>query len=229
MFTYDNESAEKEFDIDIYDPFKGILPVFIQKEIDFTSDLDPVVYEESKAEWGSKQIGRRWWNTNTVRYQWYEQGKGTYAINGYNNQERAVCWGSMMPGSVINVYEWVESLTPPSLYDGEGYTITNEYTTENRANPKSGKVETLYYFWLGGLPTVNDTARANAGKSRSISDLERLIVSPESQRIPYIGLVSPDSMVVNTLGSLIKTEDSIVSVNFKRKDCLLYTSDAADE
>jgi len=218
VFTYDNESAEKEFDIDIYDPFKGILPGFIQKEIDYTSDLDPVVYEESKAEWGSKQIGRRWWNTNNVRYQWYEQGKGTYATNGYNNQERAVNWGSMMPGSVINIVEWVESLTPPSLYDGEGYTITNEYTTENRANPKSGKVETLYYFWLGGLTTVNDTARANAGKSRSVSDLERLIVSPESQRIPYIGLVSPDSMVVNTLGSLIKTEDSIVSVNFKRKE-----------
>ena len=27
VFTYDNESAEKEFDIDLYDPFKGILPM----------------------------------------------------------------------------------------------------------------------------------------------------------------------------------------------------------
>ena len=50
-----------------------------------------------------------------------------------------------------------------------------------------------------------------------IADLERLIVSPDSQRISYIGLVSPDAMVVNTLGSLIRTEDSIVSVNFERK------------
>ena len=217
VFTYDNESAEKEFDIDIYDPFKGILPGFIQKELDFISDLDPVVYEESKAEWGSKQIGRRWWNTRSVRYEWYEQGKGTYATNGYNNQERSINWGSMIPGSVINIYEWIESLSAPSLYDGDGYMVTNEYTTESRANPKTGKVETLYYYWVGGLTSVNDTARANAGKSRSIADLERLIVNPDSQRIPYIGLISPDAMVVNTLGSLIKTEDSIVSVNFERK------------
>jgi hypothetical protein len=103
----------------------------------------------------------------------------------------------MIPGSVINIYEWIESLSAPSLYDGDGYMVTNEYTTESRANPKTGKVETLYYYWVGGLTSVNDTARANAGKSRSIADLERLIVNPDSQRIPYIGLISPDAMVVN--------------------------------
>lgn len=217
VFTYDNESAQKEFDIDIYDPFKGVLPGFISKEIDFTSDLDPCIYDVAKAEWGSKQVGRRWWNTATVRYEWYEQGKGTYAVNGYNNQERSLNWGSMFPGSIVTVLEWTENLVPPSLYEGEGFAL-EDFVTENRGNAKTGKPELLYYYWVGGLTTISDMARTNFGKQRSIADIERLIVSPESQRIPYVGLISPDAMVVNTLGSLIKTEDSIVSVNFERKD-----------
>ena len=32
------------------------------------------------------------------------------------------------------------------------------------------------------------------------------------------GIISPDALVVNTMGSLIRTDDSILSVNFKRKD-----------
>ena len=218
VITYDNETAEKEFDIDIYDPFKGILPGFIAKEIDFRSDTDPCIYDIAKAEWGSRQVGRRWLATQNMRYEWYEQGSGTYGGSGYNNQERSINWGNLFPGSVVNVLEWVESLNPPSLYDGQGYTVSDNYVTETRGNDKNDKPQVFYYFWVGGLTEVSDKARSNADKRRSVADIERLIVSPESQRIPYIGLVSPDAMVVNTLGSLIRTEDSIVSVNFERRE-----------
>ena len=219
VFTYDNESAEKEFEIDIHDPFKGVIPGFIDAEIDFKSDLDPCIYDVEKAEWGSRQVGRRWWATDTMRYEWYEQGAGTYAGNGYNNQERAVNWGNLFPGSVINIFEWTENLVPPALYDGEGYALNEtDFVTEVRGNSKNEKPQEFYYYWVGGLTEVSDKARANAGKKRPITDVERLLVNPDSQRIPYIGLLSPDGMVVNTLGSLIRTEDSIVSVNFKRKE-----------
>ena len=217
VFTYDDETAEKEFDIDIHDPFKGILPGFIDKEIDFKDDSDPCIYDPLKLEWGSKQVGRRWWNTSTMRYQWYEQGAGTYSTNGYNNQERALCWAELFPSSIIQIYEWTENVVPPELYDGEGFAQP-DYITEVRGKDTDGRPMTYYYYWVRGLTDVSDKARNNAGKQRSIADIERLLVDPESQRVPYIGLISPDSAVVNTLGSLIRTEDSVLSVNFKRKD-----------
>ena len=216
VFTYDDETAEKEFDIDIHDPFKGILPGFIDKEIDFKDDTDPCIYDPLKLEWGSKQVGRRWWDTSTMRYQWYEQGAGTYSTNGYNNQERALCWAELFPSSLIRIYEWTENVVPPELYDGEGYALP-DYITEIRGKDTDGRPIAYYYYWVSGMTAVSDKARSNAGKSRSIADIERLLVDPESQRVPYVGLISPDSAVVNTLGSLIRTEDSVLSINFKRK------------
>ena len=41
---YDKESGEKLYDLHFYDPFKGVIPGFIQKEIAFTGESDPVVY-----------------------------------------------------------------------------------------------------------------------------------------------------------------------------------------
>ena len=217
IFTYDNETAEKEFDIDIYDPFKGILPGFIDKEIDFKSESDPCIYDILKQEWGSKQVGRRWLNTSLLRYEWYEQGAGTYGESGYNNQERAINWGNLFPGSTVAIAEWTENLVPPELYDGEG--IANlQFLTEVRGKDQDGKPQVYYYYWVTGLTEVSDKTRANANKRRSTADVERLLQGIESQRVPYLGLVSPDGAVVNTLGSLIRTEDSILSVNFKRRE-----------
>ena len=218
VITYDEETAEKEFDIDIYDPFKGILPGFIDKEIDFKGDLDPCIYDVSKQEWGMKQVGRRWLDTSRLRYEWYEQGAGTYSDSGYNNQERAINWGNLFPGSVVNIFEWTENIVPPTLYAGEGVAPFTEFITETRGKDSDDKPIVYYYYWVGSLTEVSDKARANAGKQRSVADVERLLVDPESQRVPYIGLISPDGAVVNTLGSLIRTEDSILSVNFKRKE-----------
>ena len=217
VFTYDNESAEKEFDIDIYDPFKGVLPGFIDKELDFKSDNDPCIYDVLKQEWGSKQVGRRWLNTNNLRYEWYEQGVGTYGENGYNNQERSINWGNLFPGSIVSVLEWTENLVPPELYEGLGTPVL-QFLTETRGKDQDNKPITYYYYWVSGLTEVSDKVRANAGKQRSIADIERLLAGIESQRVPYLGLISPDGAVVNTLGSLIRTEDSILSVNFKRKE-----------
>ena len=209
VFTYDETSAEKEFDVDLYDPFKGILPGFIGKEIDFKTERDPVVYDPRKVKYGKKDVGLRWWDTSTLRYTWYEQGAGAYGETGYNNYERSQNWGEMFPGSKVVIYEWVESATAP--------TTTGDFITETHPNA-NGKPQTFYYFWQTGLTDVADAARVNFQKERSVADITRLLQNLEAERVPYTGIVSPDSMVVNTMGSLIRTDDSILSVNFKRKD-----------
>ena len=39
VFTYDEETAHKEYDIDLYDPFKGVIPGFIGKDINHRSKV----------------------------------------------------------------------------------------------------------------------------------------------------------------------------------------------
>lgn len=217
---YDEDTAEKEYDINLYDPFKGIIPGFIDKEITYKSETDPVVYDQQYTKFGKEQVGQTWWDTSQVRYNWYEQGAGTYT-SGYNNVERNRNWGSKFPGSEIVIYEWVESLEPPTSYTGEGMPIASAlnttFITEMTLN-KKGKEVTYYYFWVRGLSSITNATMLKLGREKSILELEQLLDNPEGNRLPYLGLMSPDSYTVNKLGDLIKTEDSIVSLNFRRKD-----------
>ena len=217
VFTYDEDNAEKEFDIDLYDPFKGILPGFIDKEIDFKSERDPVVYDVTKGDWGRKNVGLRWLDTSLLRYQWYEQGAGVYSKGGFNNYERSRCWGEMFPNSRVQIAEWVESVLPPASYDGPGVPYTREFITEVHPG-KNGEPVQYYYFWAFNLDEVSDRARSNYNKERTTVELTNLMQNINGERVAYTGILSPDSLVVNTLGDLIKTEDSILSIAFNRKD-----------
>ena len=229
VFTYDEETAHKEFDIDLYDPFKGVIPGFIGKDINHRSQVDPCVYDPAKTTWGREQVGKTWWWTLNSIYQWYEQGSGAYGISryvdggiekiGYNNTERAIGWGEMFPNATIEIFEWIESIEPPSQYSGVGAPKnTIEFIQEDHVDERSGKTVTYYYYWVRGLMEVSDEAKQKYGRERSTADLERLLEDPYAERVAFAGIVSPDGMIVNTLGDLIKTDESILSVNFKRKD-----------
>ena len=217
VFTYDETTAEKEFDIDLYDPFKGILPGFIDKELDLKTERDPVVYDGRKTKYGRQQVGLRWWDTSNVRYTWYEQGSGNYSTSGYNNYERSLNWGEMFPGSTVEIYEWVESLSPPVNY-GLGTAHPDGMFITEIHEDKNGKPQTFYYFWATGLSVISDLARKNYAKKRTTQDITRLLQNIDQERVAYTGIISPDSLVVNTLSNLIRTEESVLSVNFKRKD-----------
>ncbi len=229
IITYDEETAHKEYDIDLYDPFKGVIPGFIGKDINHRSVVDPCVYDPTKTTWGRNQVGKTWWMTLNSIYQWYEQGSGAYGISryvdggiekiGYNNTERAIGWGELFPNAKIEIFEWIESLDPPSQYSGVGAPKNSiEFIQEEHVDPRSGKTLTYYYYWVRGLYDVNDEAKQKYGRTRSTADLERLLEDPYAERIAFAGIVSPDGIIVNTLSDLIKTDESILSINFKRKD-----------
>ena len=123
----------------------------------------------------------------------------------------------MFPGSQINIYEWVESLTPPSSYTKGTPHPNGKFITESHPD-KTGKPLTHYYFWATELDEISDHARVNYGKERNTKDITRLLQNLDGERVAYTGIISPDALVVNTLSDLIRTEDSILSVNFKRKE-----------
>ena len=47
VLLYDSDTGEREYDLDKWDPFKGILPAFIDAEITYVNSNDPVVYNLS--------------------------------------------------------------------------------------------------------------------------------------------------------------------------------------
>ena len=148
---YDPISGARTTDLYPWDPFKGVLPGFIDKEIDYISEEDPVVYNKQRHQFGKKQIGAVWWDTSTIRYQWYEQG---------TNQERWRNWGKAFPGSTVIICEWVESRAKPQNWNGDGTPRwTDQFITERRWDPVKQEYTNFYYYWVMNRTTVDARLR----------------------------------------------------------------------
>jgi hypothetical protein len=206
---YDSETGEKDWDLYEYDPFKGVIPGFIDKEIDFVSESDPVVYNQARTRFGSKDVGKVWWDTSTIRYRWYEQGS--------SNRERWLNWGKTFPGSSVTLYEWVESKSLPQSYIGTG-TPKNalDYVTETFKDPVTGVNQTCYYYWVQNKQELDNHVATDLNRQYSTFELARLLADPVGQGLPLISFVSDTSFVLTNASSIIKEEDQNLQINLSR-------------
>ena len=205
---YDSETGEKDWDLYEYDPYKGIIPGFIDKEIEFISESDPVVYNLSRTRFGKKDVGKVWWDTSTVRYRWYEQG---------SNRDRWLNWGKTFPGSSITLYEWVESNVLPQSYQGSGNPKNySDYITESFKDPVTGFNEIYYYFWVQNKRELDPHVQNDLGRNYNTFELARLLADPIGQGLPLISFVSDSSFVLTNVSSIIKQEDQNLQINLSR-------------
>lgn len=65
--------------------------------------------------WNQQEVGTVWMDTNSLGYVPYYDDKVFPDVN-----DRLYQWGRLAPWASVNVYEWVESTTPPDQWDGEG-------------------------------------------------------------------------------------------------------------
>lgn len=90
--------------------------------INITSEKDPAKYNQTTKTtynanydmlkpWGSKEVGKVWWNTKNLDYLPYFDPKIYPSI-----ENRLSKWGSLAEFSNVEVYEWIESDVPPSEY-----------------------------------------------------------------------------------------------------------------
>tara|TARA_R110001592_G_scaffold6330_5_gene34124 strand:- start:10550 stop:28219 length:17670 start_codon:yes stop_codon:yes gene_type:complete len=205
---YDAETGEKDWDLYEYDPFKGIIPGFIEKEIEFIGQSDPVVYSQARTRFGSKDIGKVWWDTSTIRYKWYEQG---------TNRERWLNWGKTFPGSSITLFEWVESNTLPQTYIGSG-TPKNlvEYITEVSKDDVTGLNNIKYYFWVQNKTELEPTVVEDLGRTHNTFELARLLADPIGQGLPLISFISDTSFVLSNASSIIKEDEQNLQINLSK-------------
>ena len=203
-FIYNNVDQTIINYFDVLDPAKGKLLGMVDQELDYKENFDPASYnkttigtviQNSSFYWSTRHVGRTWWDLTNVSFVDYEQGSLQY---------RAKNWGSLFPGSLIRIYEWVESDFLPSQYTGNGipkYADDSAYTSVTLVDPNTGIISQKYYYWVGGKTEVDVNV---AKRTFSTSILESYISDPKGQGIPYLALLSPNSAAVyNVNNSLV--------------------------
>ena len=103
---------------------------------------------------GPDQVGKIWWNLSSVKYIYPEQADWAY---------RSSFWGSVFPGSSIDVYQWIESDKLPENYEGSGVPYNNLfYTTVTK---KEGTVITnRYFYWVRNVLEIAENKTKSAKK-----------------------------------------------------------------
>ena len=205
---YDDDTGDKEFDYHLWDPFKGIIPAFIDAEIEYVSENDPVAYNIARSTFGRNNVGEIWWDTSTIRYKWYEQG---------TNRQRWLDWGKAMPGSGITLYEWCESEQLPLEYSGTGTPKNgSEYITDVRYDSYSGDFKTYYYYWIQNKEEITGYAGIENNRRFTCVELARYLSDPIGQGLHTLSFISDTSLVAGNLASSLREEDDILQINISR-------------
>ena len=215
VILYDKESGTKEVDFHFWDPFKGVIPGFLDREITYKSNQDPVVYNSARSVFGEKHIGQVWWDTSTIAYQWYEQGLDEFG--NPNNRERWLNWGKAFPGSAVTLYEWVESKELPLNYSGTGTPRNgSDYITRKVLNEKVGTYQNYYYFWVQNKEDLSNEIKTSLGRNWNTLTLAKYIADPVRYGLPMVSFVSDQSFVLTNLSQNIREDEQILQINLSR-------------
>jgi len=205
---YDDDTGDKEFDYHLWDPFKGVIPGFIDAEIEYVGENDPVAYNSARSSFGRDNVGQIWWDTSTIRYKWYEQG---------SNRQRWLDWGKSMPGSGITLYEWCESEQLPLEYTGTGTPKNgSEFIADVRYDSYSGDFKTYYYYWIQNKEEITGYAGIQNNRKFTTVELARYLADPIGQGLHTLSFVSNTSLVAGNLGTSLREEDDILQINISR-------------
>jgi len=201
VFSYDKIKNEVVNYYDWIDPIKGKIPGIADENIDFKVQWDPATYSfEGTKTWGDKQVGKIWWDLSTVKYVYSEQADWAY---------RSSFWGSVFPGSAINVYQWVASDNPPATYTGSG--IVKDTVNFTSVTKKSGTVvKTRYYFWVRNVLEVTEH------KTKSIKDITDILTDPKTFGLKYIAFTSSSDITLFNFSADIKNTGTILVVDYDK-------------
>ena len=205
---YDDNSGSKRTDLHLWDPFKGIIPGYLDKEIEYISENDPVVYDTARNKFDTRNVGKVWWDISTLRYNWYEQGTA---------RDRWLNWGSTFPGSTIALYEWVKSGVLPTNYTGSGTPrSSNMYVETQEINPKTGKYQPVYYYWVRNKDTLSNKVRTELGRELSTYTVAKYLADPINYGLNMISFVKDNAFTLSNVSGLIRDEDDNLQINFSK-------------
>ena len=213
VFLYDRiTSARTEF-LDFINPLQGKILGASRANIDYIGAVDPASYNTGPTNiigttWFADHVGQIWWDISTVRFIDPNQDSIVYASRR---------WAQLFPGSEVDVYQWVQSTTPPTSYTGEGIPLNTASYTVNTNLSQDGTFATYYYFWVRGI-TVTAT---QLGKTLPASTVASYIADPKASGIPYMAPINASTIALYNSADYISASDTVISIEYDRE----YTDD----
>lgn len=192
--------------LDYIDPLQGKLLGVVRENIDFISNADPAVYNntldvQGSLFWGADKVGQIWFDTSSTRFLNYHQDDFNY------NKD----WlGRVFPGSQVAVYTYISSTVIPTLYQGPGtpYDVTKysiEYVTNNQ-----GSLTPTYYYWVQNTNIIFE----KLGKTLSDGIISQYINNPQASGISYFGALKSNVYALYNCLEYINATDSIFHLGY---------------
>jgi hypothetical protein len=223
---YNNKNNEVMQTLQLYDPYKGIIPGAADREIHYKTIYDPAIYTDSEdlqntvdahKAWGSDQVGRLWWNLGTTYYLDYEMGTTEYRWKN---------WGKLAPSVTIDIYEWVRSPVAPSQWNQYVSNITRQNPSRKLSgqvidtsrgwveriewDPEVQKNNSFYYFW------IKDVVNVPTGVGRKLSSVQvaNIIQDPIANDIPYVAVIDANKIIVGGIKQYLNDTDTVLKFNW---------------
>lgn len=221
-YFYDNDTKDTIVMLPVYDPVKGLIPGIADQNLTYKTDVDPARYTNSKYveliaddTFGEEQVGQLWWDLSVCRFINYEQPARIDATDAEiieNLEYRKNRWGQMFPGSVVHVYEWVKSTTPPSQYTDGIPKSVDDYVVVQDIDSRSGIATTVYYFWAR---SVTSRPTNIARRTMSAFNVEKLLSNPKSYGFEWFAFVSEYSFVFANINKQLNNRTTVFQANFR--------------
>jgi hypothetical protein len=209
VFMYDRLTSATQTYFDFFNPLQGKILGVARRNIDYIGAVDPAEYNQGPIHnqgnsWAQEHVGEIWWDTDTVRFIDPSQGDISYT---------AKRWGQVFPGSRIDIYQWIASSVAPVSYTGPGIPLsTVSYTIATSLN-QYNIFETIYYFWVRGITTIDTPA----GKTLSTTGIASYIENPRGSGIPYIAPIDASTVAIYNSFGLLSASDTILHIEFDRQ------------
>jgi hypothetical protein len=218
IYLYNSVANTILTNLEFIDPAKGKIPGQAEQEIDYKTAYDPAQYNQgtnpratinTNIYWGDAQVGRVWWDLDRVRYVDYEQDSLTY---------RSINWGTIFPGSTIEVLEWVESDVLPSQYVATGYEGTPKYEDNSAyvetifVDPLTNIITSRYFFWVKGKTSVDTRIE---GRKLPIQTVQDLIENPKAAGVAYAAIIQDNALIVYNVGDYLSGTDTVLHLDYE--------------
>jgi len=226
-FLYNKRTNEIISYIDYIDPIQGKIAGTVDQEITYKLNLDPARYNvgpladsdvDPKVAWTDKNVGQVWWNITNARFSYAYQGTTTFQKNE---------WNRLLPGSTIDIYEWVESDYLPSQWNqladtdngiklgisGTAIYGDAKYSAKLSYNEVSKTFSTKYYFWVENKQTVPRVENRNI----NLLTMVGLIARPRQSGYRFLSLIGNNKLILNNFDKLITSDDLVLNIRYKKE------------
>lgn len=223
IFLYNTKTNSVISNLDFVDPINGKILGIAEQELSYKTYYDPAVYTtgtssvvvNSLTSWAQNNVGKLWWDLNSIKFNNPFQSSILYKSN---------TWNSVAEGATVDIYEWIESEYNPTDWDNLADTETGlslgisgqsrygntVYSVRQKYDSVSKTFKNIYYFWVKNKVTVPDAPF----RKISAGDVSKLIANPKGQGIRYITLLNSNQFALVNCKELISGKDVALNIRY---------------